>query len=157
MLALCRGRLRHAVLVSTAGVCLALALGFASPAQGQRRASEAPTGPPEVHRQGGDLVAAGERFHVWGFNYGIGQRYPILAYFDHPTKRRLRTVVADMRKARSLGANTLRVYLELSAFMNRPDHPNRRALAALAKLLDKAEQLHVYLALTGNLVWGRPT
>jgi hypothetical protein len=156
MRALCRGRFRHAVLVWTAGVCLALALGFASPTQGQRRASEAPIGLPEVHRQGGDLVAADERFHVWGFNYGIGQRYPILAYFDHPTERRLQTVVADMRKARSLGANTLRVYLELRAFMNRPDHPNRRALAALARLLDKAEQLHVYLDLTGNLVWRAP-
>ena len=111
---------------------------------------------PEVHRQGGDLFAAGERFHAWGFNYGLGPRYPILSYFDHPTQRRLRRVVADMREARSLGANTLRVYLELKAFMSRPEKPRRRALAALAALLDEAERLHVYLDLTGNLVWRAP-
>jgi hypothetical protein len=159
MRALCRGRLRHAVLVWTAGACLVLTFGSPSPAHSQRAdpaASAAPFGLPEVHRQGSDLVAAGERFRVWGFNYGIGQRYPILAFFDHPTERRLQRVVADMRKARSLGTNTLRVYLELRAFMHRPHHPDRRALAALAKLLDKAEQLHVYLDLTGNLVWRAP-
>jgi hypothetical protein len=111
---------------------------------------------PEVRRQGGDMVAAGERFHAWGFNYGLGPRYPILSYFDHPTERRLRRVVADMREARALGANTLRVYLELKAFMSRPEKPRRRALAALATLLDEAERLHVYLDLTGNLVWRAP-
>ena len=156
MRALCRGRLRHAVLVLTAGACLVLALASASPAEGHSQASEVPIGLPEVHRQGGDLVAAGERFRVWGFNYGLGRRYPILAYFDHPTKRRLQSVVADMREARSLGANTLRVYLEIRAFMKGPDQPNPRALAALAALLDRAEQLHVYLDLTGNLVWRAP-
>jgi hypothetical protein len=156
MRALCRGRFRHVVLVWTAGACLALVLGSASPAQGQRRASDPPIGLPEVHRQGGDLVADGQRFRVWGFNYGLGPRYPILAYFDHPTERRLQSVVADMRKARSLGANTLRVYLEIRAFMKGPHQSNPRALAALGALLDKAEQLHVYLDLTGNLVWRAP-
>jgi hypothetical protein len=156
MRALCRGRFRHAVLVWTAVACFWSTLGSPSAAQGQGDASGAPSGLPEVHRQGGDLVAAGERFRVWGFNYGLGRRYPILAYFDHPTKRRLESVVADMREARSLGANTLRVYLEIRAFMDGPHQTNPRALAALAALLDKAEQLHVYLDLTGNLVWRAP-
>lgn len=91
-----------------------------------------------------------------GFNYGLGPRYPILTYFDHPTERQLRRVVAGMRRARSLGANTLRVYLEIRAFMRGPHQTNPRALAALAALLDEAEQLHVYLDLTGNLVWRAP-
>jgi len=156
MRALCRGRLRHAVLVWTAAACLVLALGSAGPAQAQRGASDEPVGLPEVHRQGGDLLAAGERFRAWGFNYGLGRRYPILAYFDRPTERRLQRVVADMREARSLGANTLRVYLEIRAFMKGPHQPHRPALAALAALLKKAEQLHVYLDLTGNLVWRAP-
>jgi hypothetical protein len=156
MRTLCRGRLRHAVLVWTAGACLMLTFGWPSPAHGQRgdrAASAAPFGLPEVHRQGRDLVAAGERFRIWGFNYGLGKRYPILAYFDHPTERRLQRVVADIREARRLGANTLRVYLEIKAFMKGPHQPNRQALAALAALLDRAEQLHVYLDLTGNIVW----
>jgi hypothetical protein len=79
-----------------------------------------------------------------------------LHYFDRPTERRLQRVVADMREARLLGANTLRVYLEIEAFMNGPDQPDRRAFAALAALLDEAEQLHIYLDLTGNLVWRAP-
>jgi hypothetical protein len=145
MRALRRGRLRLAVLVFTTAACM-------WPAAGSADSSAL----PEVNRQGGDLVAAGERFHAWGFNYGLGRRYPILSYFDHPTERRLRRVVADMREARSLGANTLRVYLELKAFMTGPERPRPRAFDALAALLDEAERLHVYLDLTGNLVWRSP-
>jgi hypothetical protein len=162
MRALCRGRLRLAVLVWAGAACLWLTLGSPSPAQGQRgdregRApSSSPSRLPEVHRQGSDLVAAGQRFRVWGFNYGLRERYPILRYFDRPTDRRLHSVVADMREAQVLGANTLRVYLEIKAFMRGPKQPKRRALAALEALLDKAEQLHIYLDLTGNLVWRAP-
>jgi hypothetical protein len=29
-----------------------------------------------------------------GFNYGLGERYPILSYFDRPTQRRLLRAVA---------------------------------------------------------------
>jgi hypothetical protein len=146
MPALHRGRLRLAMLVWAGAACLCLTLG----------ASAAASPLPEVHRQGSDLVAAGERFQAWGFNYGLRHRYPILRYFDRPTDQRLRRVVGDMREARRLGANTLRVYLEMRAFMRGPNEPRRRALAALSALLDKAEQLHVYLDLTGNLVWRAP-
>ena len=143
----CRGRLRLAVLALLAVACLFVTQGSAN---------AAPSALPQVQRQGSDLVAAGERFRAWGFNYGIGDRYPILSYFDRPTERRLQRVVADMREARLLGANTLRVYLEIEAFMNGPDQPERRAFAALAALLDEAERLHIYLDLTGNLVWRAP-
>jgi hypothetical protein len=162
MRALCRGRLRLAVLVWAGAACLWLTLGSPSPAQGQRGdregrgPSSSPSRLPEVHRQGSDLVAAGQRFRVWGFNYGLRERYPILRYFDRPTDRRLHSVVADMREAQVLGANTLRVYLEIKAFMRGPNRPKRPALAALEALLDKAEQLHIYLDLTGNLVWRAP-
>jgi hypothetical protein len=144
MPALRRGRLRLAVLACAGAVVMT---------QGP---SAAASGLPEVHRQGRDLVAAGERFRVWGFNYGLGRRYPILSYFDHPTERRLARVVADLRRARALGANTLRVYLELGAFMNGPHQPRQQALAALVALLDEAERLRVYLDLTGDLVWRAP-
>jgi hypothetical protein len=126
------------VLACAGAACPWLTLGSPSLAQGQigdqHGALAAESGLPEVHRQGGDLVAAGRRFRAWGFKYGLGSRYPILSYFDRPTQSRLRDVVADMREARSLGANTLRVYLELEAFMNGPNQPNRRALAALSAL-----------------------
>jgi hypothetical protein len=154
MRSLRRGRLRLAMFVSGAAACLALSLG--SPSAHGQRGDDAATALPEVVRHGGDLFAAGERFRAWGFNYGIGERYPILSYFDRPTERRLQRVVADMREARVLGANTLRVYLEIKSFMKGPDQPRRRAFAALATLLDEAERLQVYLDLTGNLVWRTP-
>jgi hypothetical protein len=144
-------RSQFAVLGSRLGLaaCLAaagLAVGSPAPAQAL----------PVVERQGADLTIGGERFRVWGFNYGVGDRYAILSYFDAPTKPRLRQIVADMREARSLGANTLRVYLELKAFMKGPREPNARALDALARLLKRANLLHLYLDLTGNLVWRSP-
>jgi hypothetical protein len=148
MRALRRGRPRLAVLASAAAACLIVALAAPSAA--------APPKLPDVGRNGSDLVAGGERFRAWGFNYGIGDRYPILSYFDRPTAARLDEVVADMREARALGANTLRVYLEIKAFMKGPKQPNRRAFAGLAALLDKAEQLRIYLDITGNLVWRSP-
>jgi hypothetical protein len=146
MPALRRGRFRLAVLACAGAAFLCLTPGGS--------AAAAPL--PEVERQGSDLVAAGERFQAWGFNYGLRQRYPILRYFDRPTEQRLRQVVGDMREARRLGANTLRVYLEIKSFMRGPNQPRRHALAALSTLLDKAEKLHVYLDLTGNLVWRAP-
>jgi hypothetical protein len=147
MSALRRGRISLAVLACAGAACLAGT--FASPSAAQPVL-------PEIERNGGELVANGENFRVWGFNYGLRGRYPILRYFDSPTERRLRRVVADMREARSLGANTLRVYLEMKSFMRGPRQPNRRALGALAALLEHAERLRVYLDLTGNLVWRTP-
>jgi hypothetical protein len=134
-------------------LALAVCLTAAGPAVGSPVPAHAL---PVVERQGADLTAGGERFRVWGFNYGVGDRYAILSYFDEPTKPHMRQVLADMREARSLGANTLRVYLELKAFMNGPREPNRRSLDALARLLKRAERLHLYLDITGNLVWRSP-
>jgi hypothetical protein len=159
MRALCRGRPCLAVLIFAAVACLSVSLGSPNAAHaegGDRGPSAASATLPEVLRQGSDLVAGGERFRAWGFNYGIGGRYPILSYFDRPTEPRLDEVVADMREARELGANTLRVYLEIGAFMTGPNQPKRRAFAALAALLAKAEQHRIYLDLTGNLVWRAP-
>ena len=109
-----------------------------------------------VARDGGDLSAGGRPFQAWGFNYGLGERYPILDFFDRPTRAGLATVASDMRRARALGANTLRIYLELRAFMRSPSEPNRRALAGLADLLERAERLGLYLDLTGDLVCRAP-
>ena len=150
-------------LVKTATVITAVllfVLGLTTIPMGQ--ASSAASGLPLVHPQGGDLAVAGQgprsakRFQAWGFNYGVGDRYRILDYFDRPSNRRLQRVVADMREARALGANTLRVYLELGAFMKGPSEPNSRTLDALAALLEGAERLHLYLDITGNLVWRAP-
>ena len=108
---------------------------------------------PRITSRGRALYAGQERFQVWGFNYGIGDRYPILDYFEKPTARRRARVFKDMREARFLGANTLRVYLEIGSFMSNRDQPRPVALRAYRELLAEAQRLGLYIDVTGNLVW----
>lgn len=114
------------------------------------------TPPPWITRSGSSLMAGGRPFKVWGFNYGIGARYAILDYFEEPTEAVRNRVFDDMREARSLGANTVRIYLEIGSFMKGPDEPRQEALGAYRELLDLAERLDLYLDVTGNLVWREP-
>ncbi len=75
---------------------------------------------------------SGRPFVPWGFNY------------DHDTEGRLiedywedewPAVEAHFAQMRKLGANVVRVHLQLSRFMDGPDKPNARALDRLGKLL----------------------
>src|SRR5262245_46086134 len=50
---------------------------------------------------------------------------------------------------KKLGANVVRVHLQLGKFMDGPDKPRARALDRLGKLLGLAERLRLYLDLTG--------
>ncbi len=97
-------------------------------------------------RKGFVLSPSGKKFVVWGLNY------------DHDDKGRLiedyledewPTVEAHFAQMKKLGANVVRVHLQLGRFMDGPDRPNARALARLGKLLELAERLHLYLDLTG--------
>ena len=48
-----------------------------------------------------------------------------------------------------LGANVVRIDLQLGKFMNAPGEPNPNSLAQFAKLIGFAEQLGVYLDVMG--------
>ena len=50
---------------------------------------------------------------------------------------------------KKLGANVVRIHLQVGKFMDGPDKANAKALARLAKLLRLAEKEHLYLDLTG--------
>jgi hypothetical protein len=50
---------------------------------------------------------------------------------------------------KKLGANVVRVHLQLGKFMDGPDKPNAKALDHLAKLVRLAETTGLYLNLTG--------
>src|SRR3984893_5480605 len=50
---------------------------------------------------------------------------------------------------KKLGANVVRIHLQLGKFMDGPDKPNTKALDRLGKLLALAERLRLYLDLTG--------
>ncbi|HEY8504070.1 MAG TPA: cellulase family glycosylhydrolase [Gemmataceae bacterium] len=111
----------------------------------------APGGKMPLVRVGEDrrsfvLEGTGEKFVPWGFNY------------DHDEKGRLiedywaeewDKVAEDFREMKELGANVVRVHLQLGKFMKTADTPDRDSLEKLGKLLGLAERVGLYLDLTG--------
>ena len=89
---------------------------------------------------------AKEPFVIWGVNY------------DHDSSGRLldeywldewETVVQDFREIKELGANCVRIHLQLGKFMDKPTRVNVTAFKQLAKLVDLAEETRLYLDVTG--------
>src|SRR6266542_3064367 len=97
-------------------------------------------------KKGFALAPSGRPFVPWGFNY------------DHDDKGRLiedywedewATVEAHFGQMKKLGANVVRVHLQLGKFMDGQEKPNGKTLDRLGKLLELAERLRLYLDLTG--------
>ena len=91
-----------------------------------------------------------------GFNWGVADHEPAIAYFDHPTSANFALLRTELRAARSMGANSMRIYLQLGQVMATATTPRARTLRALQRLLALAHTDHVYLDITGDLVW-RPS
>ncbi|MHB8520601.1 MAG: cellulase family glycosylhydrolase [Limisphaerales bacterium] len=83
-------------------------------------------------------------FHPWGMNYGNAGRL-MEDFWDQDWD----TFAADFRKLKGLGANVVRVHLQLGKFMQAPNQPNRSALKQLARMLRLAEETGLYLDVTG--------
>jgi hypothetical protein len=100
----------------------------------------------EVARDGKGFVLAptGQRFVPWGLNYGNAGR--LLEDF---WETEWATVAGDFREMKELGANVVRVHLQLGKFLEGPDRPNARALDRLGRLVEEAERAGLYLDLTG--------
>lgn len=101
-----------------------------------------------VSDDGGDFVYAdsGRRFVAWGFNYdhdAAGRLLEDYWYEQWPT------VVEDFEEIKALGANTVRIHLQVAKFMQGPEQVNERALTQLSKLVDLAERTGLYLDITG--------
>ncbi len=56
---------------------------------------------------------------------------------------------ADFEEMKQLGANVVRIHLQLGRFMQSPTEPNEAALETLGRLVGLAERLRLYLDLTG--------
>ena len=78
---------------------------------------------------------SGQRFIVWGVNY------------DHDGSGRLldeywidewETVVEDFREIKALGANCVRIHLQVGKLMDAPDKPNAAAMKRLALLVNQS-------------------
>jgi len=93
-----------------------------------------------------DTPAGPRPFVPWGFNYdhdGAGRLIEDYWHDDWPR------VEQDFREMRALGANVVRVHLQLGRFMEAPDRPNPAALDRLGDLLGLAERERLYLDVTG--------
>ena len=92
------------------------------------------------------LGDTGRGFVPWGFNYDHdGDGRLIEDYWLDEWGR----VDEDFREMRELGANTVRVHLQLGKFMAGPDRPDEVHLDRLGRLLQLAERERLYLILTG--------
>ena len=87
-----------------------------------------------------------ERFVAWGFNYDRDEAGRLLEDY---WRDEWATVVGDFREMKDLGANVVRVHLQVARFMEAADRPNDENLARLAKLVRLAEEIGLYLDVTG--------
>jgi len=91
------------------------------------------------------LRDSGTRFTPWGFNY-LGRSGTL---FEEDWAQQWPAVEEDFREMKRLGANVIRVHLQLSTYLAGPDQTKPEELARLGRLLDLARNLGLYLDLTG--------
>ena len=95
---------------------------------------------------GGGIGSGGARFVPFGFNYDHDRDGDLIEDYWHKDWDR---VVGDFEEMAALGANVVRIHLQFGRFMDGPDEPNEKELDRLAKLLDVAERVGLYLDITG--------
>lgn len=92
------------------------------------------------------VSTTGKPFTPWGFNYDHDERGRLIEdYWDAEWAK----IDADFREMKDLGANVVRVHVQVGRFLEAPDRPNQRALDQLSRLVKLAESLELYLDLTG--------
>jgi hypothetical protein len=92
------------------------------------------------------IAGSTERFSPWGFNYDHDRSHRLLeAYWADEWK----TVEEDFREMKALGANCIRIHLQVDKFMDSETQTNRRSLEQLGRLVTLAEDTGLYLDVTG--------
>jgi len=86
------------------------------------------------------------RFLAWGFNYDHDASGRLLEdYWNQEWPK----VVQDFNEMKALGANVVRIHLQVGKFMMTPKEPNQASLNQLKRLLVVAEKDEIYLDITG--------
>jgi aryl-phospho-beta-D-glucosidase BglC (GH1 family) len=115
------------------------------PATAQQK-SEMPWVGVSKDKKGFVLDPSGKPFIPWGFNYDHDADGRLIEdYWDDEWP----TVEAHFGQMKKLGANVVRIHLQLGKFMDGQDKANEKALARLDKLVALAEKERLYLDLTG--------
>lgn len=89
---------------------------------------------------------SGRRFVVWGVNYDRDDAGRLLEDY---WAAEWATVEEDFREMKELGANLVRIHLQLGKFMESPERPDAAALERLGRLVRLAEETGLYLDVTG--------
>jgi hypothetical protein len=123
-------------------------LAFACRSAVSEHANQSPLEHIRVSDDGKHFVRgpAAERFVIWGVNYDHDRDGRLLEDYWHDEWP---TVIDDFREIKQLGANTVRVHLQLGKFMEAADRPHAANLDRLAELVKLAEQTGLYLDVTG--------
>lgn len=97
-------------------------------------------------KKGFVFSSSGRTLGLWGFNYDHDEKGRLLEdYWETEWPK----VEADFAQMKKLGANVVRVHLQLGKFMDGPENVNGKALDRLAKLVRLVESTGLYLNLTG--------
>jgi hypothetical protein len=92
------------------------------------------------------LSTSARPFVPWGFNYDHDENGRLLEdYWDKEWPK----VVADFREMKQLGANVVRIHLQIAKFMTDRERMNQANLDRLGRLVALAEKLGMYLDVTG--------
>ncbi|MFO0810525.1 MAG: cellulase family glycosylhydrolase [Gemmataceae bacterium] len=97
-------------------------------------------------KKGFVLQRSGASFVPWGVNYDHDDTGRLIEdYWDTDWTK----IEADFAAIKRLGANVVRIHLQLGKFMDGPEKPNEKALDQLSKLVRLAERTGLYLDVTG--------
>lgn len=130
-----------AKLLVTAAICaLAIEIGTAQDAVTMPRIKVA------ADNHGFILDPGGKQFVPCGFNYDHDEEGRLIEdYWDAEWQK----VEADFAEMKEVGANVVRIHLQLGKFMQDAQQPNEKSLDQLARLVRLAESTGLYLDLTG--------
>lgn len=98
-------------------------------------------------------TGSGRKFTPWGFNYDHDREGRLLESY---WAEEWGTVAEDFAEMKALGANTVRIHLQLGRFMRSPTEPERESLQLLSRLLELAEETGLWLDLTGLGCYRKP-
>lgn len=88
----------------------------------------------------------GSPFVVWGVNYDHDREGRLL---DEYWESDWEDVAQDFKEIKQLGANCVRIHLQVGKFLDGPRQPHRPAIQRLKRLVKLAEDTGLYLNITG--------
>jgi len=100
----------------------------------------------DSHPPGFLVAPEGSPFIPWGFNYDHDEKGRLLEdYWGNEWPK----IEQDFAEMKTLGANVVRIHLQVNKFLRSPDEPNADSLARLKKLLEVATRNRLALDITG--------